>query len=170
MNDFINLRVMIVDNNNFIVKKLYSILEVFRVRKLTICDTLEEAEKKYYISELEVIFIDFMMENRCGLGFLKNIRTSNTEKKSSDIPVILNTGITDINTITMARDSGVTEVIGKPFSPDQVHQKLHNALSNKRDFISVDDYIGPNRRRKQLNNPEWDGDNERRRSATNNQN
>lgn len=80
MNDFINLRVMIVDNNNFIVKTLYSILEAFRVRKLTICDTLEEAEKKYYISELEVIFIDFMMENRCGLGFLKNIRTSNTEK------------------------------------------------------------------------------------------
>ena len=70
----------------------------------------------------------------------------------------------------MAGDSGVTEVIGKPFSPDQVHQKLHNALSNKRDFINVDDYIGPNRRRKQLNNPEWYGDNERRRSATNNQN
>lgn len=48
----------------------------------------------------------------------------------------------------MARDSGVTEVIGKPFSPDQFHQKLHNALSNKRDFISVDDYIGPNRKTK----------------------
>ena len=170
MNDFIDLRVMIVDNNNFITKTLYSILEVFGVRKLTICDTLEEAEKKYYNSELDVIFIDFMMENRSGLGFLKNIRTSNTEKNPSDIPIILNTGVTDIDTITMARDSGVTEVIGKPFSPDQVHQKLHNALSNKRDFINVDDYIGPNRRRKQLNNPEWDGDNERRRSATNNQN
>ena len=70
---------MIVDNN-FIAKILYSTLEAFGVRKLSVCDTLEEAEKKYYNSELDVIFIDFMMENRSGLEFLKNIKTSNTEK------------------------------------------------------------------------------------------
>lgn len=168
MNDFIGLRVLIVDNNNFIAKTLYSILEAFGVRKITICDTLEEAEKKYYNSELDVIFIDFMMENRSGLNFLKTVRASNADKNPSDIPVILNTGVTDIDTIIMARDTGITEIIGKPFSPDQIHQKMHNALFNKREFINVDEYIGPNRRRKQQNNPEWDGDNERRHSAINN--
>lgn len=168
MNDFIGLRVLIVDNNNFIAKTLYSILEAFGVRKITICDTLEEAEKKYYNSELDVIFIDFMMENRSGLNFLKTVRASNADKNPSDIPVILNTGVTDIDTIIMARDTGITEIIGKPFSPDQIHQKMHNALFNKREFINVDEYIGPNRRRRQQNNPEWDGDNERRHSAVNN--
>lgn len=168
MNDFIGLRVLIVDNNNFIAKTLYSILEAFGVRKITICDTLEEAEKKYYNSELDVIFIDFMMENRSGLNFLKTVRASNTDKNPSDIPVILNTGVTDVDTIIMARDTGITEIIGKPFSPDQIHQKMHNALFNKREFINVDEYIGPNRRRRQQNNPEWDGDNERRHSAVNN--
>lgn len=167
MNDFIGLRVLIVDDNNFIAKTLYSILEAFGVRKITICDTLEEAEKKYYNSELDVIFIDFMMENRSGLKFLKNVRASNADKNAADIPIILNTGVTDIDTITMARDSGITEVIGKPFSPDQVHQKMHNALFNRREFINVDEYIGPNRRRRQQHNPEWNGDNERRHSATN---
>jgi DNA-binding NtrC family response regulator len=146
MNDFIGLRVLIVDNNNFIAKTLYSILEAFGVRKITICDTLEEAEKKYYNSELDVIFIDFMMENRSGLNFLKTVRASNADKNPSDIPVILNTGVTDIDTIIMARDTGITEIIGKPFSPDQIHQKMHNALFNKREFINVDEYIGPNRR------------------------
>ncbi len=168
MNDFIGLRVLIVDNNNFIAKTLYSILEAFGVRTITICDTLEEAEKKYYNSELDVIFIDFMMENRSGLNFLKTVRASNADKNPSDIPVILNTGVTDIDTIIMARDTGITEIIGKPFSPDQIHQKMHNALFNKREFINVDEYIGPNRRRRQQNNPEWDGDNERRNSAVNN--
>ena len=86
----------------------------------------------------------------------------------SDIPVILNTGVTDIDTIIMARDTGITEIIGKPFSPDQIHQKMHNALFNNREFINVDEYIGPNRRRRQQNNPEWDGENERRHSATSN--
>jgi two-component system, chemotaxis family, chemotaxis protein CheY len=168
MNDFIGLRVLIVDNNNFIAKTLYSILEAFGVRKITICDALEEAEKKYYNSELDVIFIDFMMENRSGLNFLKTVRASNADKNPSDIPVILNTGVTDIDTIIMASDTGITEIIGKPFSPDQIHQKMHNALFNKREFINVDEYIGPNRRRRQQNNPEWDGENERRHSATSN--
>lgn len=169
MNDFIGLSIMIVDDNNFIAKTLYSILEAFGVRKITICETLEEAEKKFYNSEIDLVFIDFMMQNRSGLSFLKNIRTSNTEKNPADIPVLLNTGVTDIDTITMARDFGITEVIGKPFSPDQVHQKMHNALFNRREFINVDEYVGPNRRRRQQNNPEWDGDNERRNSAINNQ-
>lgn len=118
MNDFIGLRVLIVDNNNFIAKTLYSILEAFGVRKIIISDTLEEAEKKYYNNELDVIFIDFMMENRSGLNFLKAVRASNADKNPSDIPVILNTGVTDIDTIIMARDTGITEIIGKPFSPD----------------------------------------------------
>lgn len=169
MNDFIELRILIVDNNSFIAKTLYSILEAFGVRDIMTCDTLEDAEKRFYNNELDIIFIDFMMENRSGLEFLKSIRSTNVEKNPSDIPIILNTGVTDIDTITMARDCGITEVISKPFSPDQVHQKMHNALFNRREFINVDEYIGPNRRRRQHNNPDWDGDNDRRHSATDNQ-
>ena len=70
--------------------------------------------------------------------------------------------VTDIDTIVMARDAGVTEVIGKPFSPDQVLQKLTNAIKNKREFIDVDEYIGPNRRRRNSNDTDWSGDNDRR--------
>ncbi|MCC3861518.1 response regulator [Pseudemcibacter aquimaris] len=167
MSDFAGLKVLIVDNNTFIAKTLYSILDAFGIKKLTLCKTLEDAEKLFYNKTYDAIFIDFMLENRKGLNFIKMIRASSCDKNPADIPVILNTGLTDIDTITMARDAGVTEVIGKPFSPDQVYKKTYNALFNRREFINVDEYVGPNRRRKTMNIPEWTGDNDRRSSTGN---
>ncbi|MDG1857664.1 MAG: hypothetical protein P8I94_01090 [Emcibacteraceae bacterium] len=111
-----------------------------------------------------------MIEKRSGLNFIKHIRASKTEKNPSELPVILNTGMTDIDTIIMARDAGVTEVIGKPFSPDQVYQKTYNALNNMREFIDVEEYIGPTRRRRKMNKAEWAGENDRRGSSPKNSN
>jgi two-component system, chemotaxis family, chemotaxis protein CheY len=165
MSDFMGIKVLIVDNNSFIAKTLYSILDAFGIRTILMSSSLEEAEKMFYNKRIDVVFVDFMMEKRSGINFIKNVRNSKTDKNGSDVPIILDTGMTDIDTITLARDAGVTEVIGKPFSPDQVFQKLYNALYNKRDFIDVDEYVGPTRRRRKVNKAEWGVENERRGSA-----
>tara|TARA_R110002096_G_scaffold257381_1_gene450832 strand:- start:163022 stop:163543 length:522 start_codon:yes stop_codon:yes gene_type:complete len=164
-----DLSVLIVDSNVFIAKTLSTILEAFGVRKIILCKTLGEAEKKFYNSALDCVFVDFIMEDRTGIEFIKKIRTNPSSKNNSDLPIILDTGVTDVNTIVMARDAGVTEVISKPFSPEQVLQKLDNAVNNRRDFIDVDEFVGPNRRRRRENHTEWEGENDRRLSATNNQ-
>ena len=162
-----DLIVLIADSNAFIAKTLSTILEAFGVRKIIMSDTLEDAEKKFYNAEFDCIFVDFMMDNRAGLEFIKKIRTNPSSKNNSDLPIILETGVTDITTITKARDSGVTEVISKPFSPEQVLQKLDNAVNNKREFIDVEEFVGPNRRRRRDTQSEWVGENDRRSSATN---
>lgn len=161
------LKVLIVDSNVFIAKTLYSILEAFGVRKIVISHTIDDAEKKYFNSEIDCIFVDFMLENRTGLEFIQKVRTTPSKKNDQRLPIILETGMTDLDTVIMARDAGVTEVIGKPFSPDQVLQKLENAVNNPREFIDVDAFVGPNRRRRNINKSDWDGENDRRSSATN---
>ena len=165
-NDFKESKILIVDSNIFIAKTLFSILEAFGVGKTIVCETLSDAEKKLSNTKLDCVFIDFMMENRSGLTFIKKIREGKSAKNEQTLPIILNTGMTDVDTVVMARDAGVTEVISKPFSPDQVFQKLHNAINNPRAFIDVEEYVGPNRRRRRDNEEEWDGENNRRQSAT----
>ncbi len=165
--DIKDLKILIVDSNVFIAKMLYSILEAFGIRNIILCHTLEEAEKKYYSDEINCVFVDFMMQNRSGIEFIKTLRTKPGEKNDQKLPIILNTGLTDMDTIFMARDAGVTEVISKPFSPAQVLSKLENAVNNPRDFIEIDEFIGPDRRRSRLNNNEWSGENDRRRHNAN---
>jgi two-component system, chemotaxis family, chemotaxis protein CheY len=156
------LKVLIVDSNVFIAKTLFSILEAFEIGSIIVCDTLSSAEKHLGNTELDCIFVDFMMEDRAGLDFIKMVREGASPENEQTLPIILNTGVTDIDTIVMARDAGVTEIISKPFSPAQVLQKLSNAINNQREFIDVDEYIGPNRRRRKMSIMEWDGENDRR--------
>jgi len=159
------LKVLIVDSNIFIAKTLFSILEAFDVCKIIVCDTLDSAEKNISEVTVDCVFIDFMMEERAGLNFIKKVREGTSPKNEQALPIILNTGMTDIDTIVLARDAGVSEIISKPFSPDQVLQKMSNAIKNEREFIDVEEYIGPNRRRRKMSIMEWDGANDRRVSA-----
>lgn len=162
--ELIKLKILIVDSNVFISKTLFSILEAFGVAQITVCNSLEQAEKRYYNNKIDCIFIDFIMEDKKGIDFIKKIRAKHSSKNSSEIPIILETGVTSIETIIEARDAGVSEIISKPFSPDQVLQKLDNAINNPREFIDVEEYVGPNRRRHKTNKTEWKGDNDRRNS------
>ena len=159
------LKVLIVDSNVFIAKTLFSILEAFDVGRIIVCVTLDDAEKSLADVTLDCIFIDFMMEERAGLNFIAKVREGASPKNDQALPIILNTGITDIDTIVLARDAGVTEIISKPFSPDQVLKKMTNAIKNKREFIDVEEYLGPNRRRRKMSIMEWDGVNDRRVSV-----
>jgi two-component system chemotaxis response regulator CheY len=159
------LKILIVDSNVFIAKTLFSILEAFDVGRIIVCDTIDSAEKNIREVTLDCVFIDFMMEERAGLEFIKKVREGASPKNEQALPIILNTGMTDIDTIVLARDAGVSEIISKPFSPDQVLQKMSNAIKNEREFIDVEEYIGPNRRRRKMSIMEWDGANDRRVSA-----
>jgi len=161
-NELGKLKILIVDGNVFVAKTLFYILEAFGVAKIITCHSLDEAEKIYFSYSLDCIFIDFMTGSRVGLEYIKKIRSEKSTKNPSSIPIILNTGYTDIDTIIMARDSGVSEVIGKPFSAAQVLLKLGRAIKNKRTFINVDEYVGPNRRRHRDENSEFAGKNDRR--------
>ena len=65
--NFEKLKILIVDNNAFVAKTLFSVLEAFRVNNVFISGSLEDAEKKMREITFDVIFIDFMMENKLGL-------------------------------------------------------------------------------------------------------
>ena len=124
--------------------------------------TLEDAERKVWELPFGCIFIDFMMEDKKGIEFIAKIRKVPGSKNKANIPIILNTAVTDIETVISARDAGVTEIVSKPFSPDHILMKLKSALNNEREFINVDDFLGPNRRRRRPDATKWDGDNDRR--------
>ena len=157
-----DLTILIADKNSFIAKTLFSILEAFGAKRIILCDDLDDAEKKFHNVEIDCIFVDFMMDKRAGLDFIRKIRTKPSTKNDPELPIILETGVTEIHSVILARDAGVTEIISKPFSPAQVLQKLDSAINRRREFIQTDDFIGPNRRRHKENNSEWAGDNDRR--------
>ncbi|VAV97412.1 hypothetical protein MNBD_ALPHA02-2494 [hydrothermal vent metagenome] len=124
-----------------------SILEAFEVAQVQMTTEYDEAVHRLKNHKYDCIFVDNMMSKKNGLMLAKYIRRSeNTELRT--MPIILCTAFTDLQSIINARDVGVTEILAKPVSPDQIMAKMNTAFFSPRTFIDAKVYAGPDRRRR----------------------
>ncbi len=64
------------------------------------------------------------------------------------LPVIMVTANSDLDFVVRARDHGVSEFLGKPFSAEQLFNRLVSGIAKPRQFVEAEDYFGPDRRRR----------------------
>ena len=63
----------------------------------------------------DLILTDLRLPDSDGIGLMSEFKTSNPE-----IPVVLMTGYSDVNTAVKAIKNGASDYISKPFNPDEV--------------------------------------------------
>lgn len=68
---------------------------------------------------VDLIICDWNMPSMTGIDFLRQVRTV-----FPDMPFLMVTGRCDKNSVMEARNAGVSAFIRKPFSPDQLEEKL----------------------------------------------
>lgn len=73
----------------------------------------------------ELIVSDWFMPNMTGLDFFKAVRDDSILQKT---PFLMVTAEGEEKHMLMAREAGVTDVIIKPFSIEQVHEKVKKIL------------------------------------------
>lgn len=151
---------LIVDDDLYIAKIMRSILESFEVAQVRMSATYDDACGILNSGKFDCIFIDNMTRKKNGLKLAEYIRHSEKADLKT-VPIILYTAFTGLQSIIKARDAGVTEVLTKPVSPEQIMKKMTNALFNQREFIDTDIYSGPDRRRRIRDH---DGTDERRKT------
>jgi len=124
-----------------------SILELFEVKSVQLAQSNDDAIVLLNKRHFDCVFVDNMSRKENGLELVKHVRH---QKKDAlkEIPIILCTAFTGRKSITNARDAGVTEILAKPVSPVQIMEKMENAIFNKRNFVDIDVYAGPDRRRR----------------------
>ena len=72
---------------------------------------------------VDLIICDWNMPKMNGVELLRQIRTVDP-----DIPFLMVTGRSDVQSVVEAKSSGVTGYISKPFSPQQLEAKLRIIL------------------------------------------
>ena len=104
------------------------LLEKFLIKKaydVTIAFSAEEARLAMKKESFDLILTDLRLPDSDGIGLMSEFKTSNPE-----IPVILMTGYSDVNTAVKAIKNGAADYISKPFNPDEVLLVITNALKN----------------------------------------
>lgn len=146
MSIFSDKHLLIYDDCEYTVRSLNCILSAFEVGRLTACHNWKDAE--YYINTIkfDCIVCDWSGWPTPELKCLEYVRYSGKANDAST-PVVLCTGQTTLPDVVESRDKGCTEIISKPISPSNVFDKLYAAIYNPRDFIVLENFTGPDRRR-----------------------
>lgn len=140
--------VLLVEDNPFEIKLLLGVLQAFEFRKIIAHDNVDDAIAELSHSTVDCVLLDWMLPGKPGIELVRFVRRSEQDF-SPDLPIVLCTGYTEMAKITLARDAGVDEIVAKPFSVDGLYQRLYSAIFKQRPFVAVDEYSGPDRRRRE---------------------
>jgi two-component system response regulator HydG len=111
------------------------LLEKFLIKKefdVTIAFSAEEARAAVKKESFNLILMDLRLPDSDGIGLMSEFKVSKPE-----IPVVLMTGYSDVNTAVKAIKNGAADYISKPFNPDEVLLVITNALTSDDEEIPV---------------------------------
>lgn len=102
--------------DSFLSRKGYEVASAF---------SAQEAQAKIKQQDFDLVITDLRLPDYDGIQLMAEIKESHPQ-----IPVILMTGYSDVNTAVKAIKNGASDYISKPFNPEEVLLVVSNALKN----------------------------------------
>ena len=152
--DFKNLHLLVVEDiapMRDLTVEMLKALGVGRISKA--CDG-QAGYKAYEYEKPDIIITDWEMPNVDGIEFVQKIRRGRSSLNRT-IPIIMMSGFCAHERVDSCRNAGVTEFLVKPFSAHDIASRIIYVAKHPRDFIVGQDFVGPDRRRKEEN--EYEG-------------
>jgi two-component system response regulator MtrA len=114
-------RILVIDDDIYMVEMIKEILQAEGFQITTLLDA-SEFIKNFSAYKVDLILLDIRMRDVNGLQVLQFIR------QKSDIPVIMLTGISDIQTIHNSIEIGADDYVKKPFYPKELIARIKAKL------------------------------------------
>ncbi len=144
-----NLTVLVVDDEEPIRELICGILDSFGIRKVRQAADGLVAFKDMQSHAPDAVITDLEMKPIDGLAFTRAVRTD-PDCPVPDVPILMVTGHCEKHHVEAARDAGVTEFIAMPVTANTIAERLRSAIEKPRAFVRARNFVGPERRRRQL--------------------
>jgi CheY-like chemotaxis protein len=145
--DLRNVSFMVVEDNDFMRELLMEILRAVGVRKIVGASNGKQAINRFAAVTPDVLLTDWLMSPVDGIALTKYVRTSGSSPNPF-LPIIMVTGFTSPDSIIVARDAGVTELMAKPISATGLYHRICHVIAHPRPFVRAANFSGPDRRRR----------------------
>ena len=144
--DFSRIRILIVDDNGYMLTILRTILHGFGIKKIYESRDPADAFDLVRTDSVDIIITDYQMDILDGIDFIRLVRTAD-DSPNPLVPIIMLSAYSERSKVTQARDAGVTEFCCKPITAKELFQKVASVVNDPRPFIRLKTYFGPDRRR-----------------------
>jgi two-component system chemotaxis response regulator CheY len=159
--DFSRVRVLIVDDNGYMLTILRTILHGFGIKQIHESRDPADAFDLVRSDSIDIVITDYQMDILDGLDFVRLVRTAD-DSPNPLVPVIMLTAYSERSKVEQARDAGVTEFCCKPITAKEMFAKIAAVINEPRPFIRTKAYFGPDRRRMDPENSKYKGDERRK--------
>ena len=141
------MNVLVVSDVLPLTKQLVSIIETLTGGAIITAGHRNNAFGRFCEFRPDLVVADADMVAMNAIDLVRDIRhdPGSPDRKT---PVILLTAQTMAARIERARDAGVTGLVTKPFSANDLTKRITRVLTDPRAFIDGPAYVGPDRRRK----------------------
>jgi CheY-like chemotaxis protein len=144
--EFKNVTVLIIESTRAMFDLTKSVLTTFGIGQIYAAYGFDEGFKAYCRINPDLVVMDWLEEPNNGLELTKKIRTD-PNSPNPFVPIILMSGYSLKKRVLMARDSGITEFLVKPYTAKALYQRIEQLIERPRQFVKSDNYFGPDRRR-----------------------
>ncbi len=143
--DLAPLTVLIIDDSRYARSFLKSALHSFGLRQIVEAGDGPSGISLLTEQKVDLILVDYDMNPMNGIDFTRFLRSGELPD-CRRLPVIMISGMAEMDKVVEARNAGVTEFLAKPVSAESLFRRIRNALVNPRPFVETESYTGPCRR------------------------
>ena len=156
--DLSDLSFLIIDDNNYMISIVKTLLRGFGVHEIHEAHDAAEAFEEFRNVPVDIILLDYAMDTLDGIEFARMVRTAD-DTPNPYVPIVMLSAYSERYRVTDARDVGITEFLRKPICAQDLHQRIIQVIENPRPFIRTPRYFGPDRRR--IDDTSFKGENRR---------
>lgn len=151
--DLSPVNVLIIDDSRYARSFIKSALHSFGVRSIAEAGDGPGGIEVLRQQKIDLVLVDYDMEPMDGIAFTRLVR-SGAEGPFRDVPIVMVSGVAEMEIVVEARNAGVNEFLVKPVSADSLFRRVRSCLVNPRPFVVTGAYVGPCRRTVQRSTPE----------------
>ncbi|NLR62209.1 PAS domain S-box protein [Chitinophaga polysaccharea] len=124
---FEHARVLVVEDNQMNLRYIMSLLEKYKINYQL---ATNGPDATYFLDsrQYDLILMDIRIPGTNGLELAQKIRLDEQQPNVAT-PVIATTAVAMESTATMAREAGITDILTKPYTPDQLLQIFNKYLN-----------------------------------------
>lgn len=145
---FKQANILLVDPDRCIAQAIMQNLRVLGFTRVTHVGQAAQALKALENTPVNFMITEWELPDKSGIDLVKEIRASTTPSVNRLLPIIMITGRGELPDVRKSRDTGITEFVVKPFSPQTLFSRIEQMVDNPRGFVLSEQYTGPERRRR----------------------
>jgi DNA-binding response OmpR family regulator len=145
--DFSKVKILVVEENQPMTDIIVTLLKGFGVNFIDVANNSTTAYRKLLAEKHDLIIMDWLIRPENGIELTKKIRLG-ADSPNPFVPILLMTGFSERRRVEMARDTGITEFLVKPFTANTLYKRIDHIIMKPRQFVKAPEFFGPDRRRK----------------------